>query len=261
MANPHDDAPEVAPDLLDNPDGGQVYATGTVVQQEHGVVIAGVSLGNRYYRNTERLVRFLLTLGYAVNVFIPTQPYVHTLRALGWTVGDAVRKVRLDGNRLVRQALAGATDVDAEHPDEHPLYHLVDWEGEVAEAQPYQAALNAIRDLYNNNEVFAAAVRDTTNTVLNKNPKKEESQGIEIGINVGKDFLLEELAFLWAAHPVLGIDAETSISYVYHEPWPIFERFVNGEFFGGDGEPQALVEAGITVQHLGITVYHYPEDA
>ena len=42
-----------------------------------------------------------------------------------------------------------------------------------------------------------------------------------------RQYLLEELAFLLAVKQMFN---ESAFSYLYHRPWPIFERLVNGDY-------------------------------
>lgn len=125
---------------------------------------------------------------------------------------------------------------------------IIDWNGEVARNRFYKRSLEKIRKLYNRTKPSRQKDRKKVKTGFRAEARRASSKSIEslkrndqsrrtqkhfnrIGkskcVNVAVNYLKKELAFVEALPRIFGCDR---IEYVYHQKWPVFEKFISGEY-------------------------------
>lgn len=181
-------------------------------------------------------------------VVIPQQPAEHTYRALGSK--DAVKRAKKNCNQLkshCRRAIDKLFNADQMAGD----FYMLDWTPEVDTHETYIAALDFIVKFYNSNVNFRRDVARSTAKVLGRNiasseDSKSKSPDAELeedeSVQEGVFYLLKELAFIISSKEMFGAN---KITVIYHRSWPVYEKFVNGEY---DGE----VKKG-----LGLAIINY----
>lgn len=194
---------------------GTVFENGYKVLNEKGLVIIWMSVGNSYF-DKEKIEEIL---GYAINSFsevkilIPYEPAIYTYLALGYDKVKASSKARLGSNRLKNHTKRVVS--------ENKNIEIVNW-AEVEKNKLYQESLKFITELYNTNKEFQKDANETTQKILaNKNGDNVSGDNIEVGV----EYLLEELAFVLASPDFFQVERTV---YQYHRPWPIYEKLVNG---------------------------------
>lgn len=208
---------------------GLASKTGSQVLEAQGTAVVGMSLGNKYFSesNIAELLGLCRGSFSDVRVMITDVIGVDTLLAEGYPRDEAIRKARLDGNALRNRIKRVIKASDG------PEVKILDWMSGI-EAHPiYQESLAEVKELYDTVDSFRNDVRAATASVLEG--KLRNGQELEFAIDTGVHYLLAELAFLGRSPEILGTE---QIAYVYHRGWPIFTNFINGEY---DGEQRVNV--------------------
>ena len=192
--------------------------------------IIGISPGNPYFteaRLTSLLKRATAEYGH-VTIMIPDTPAIHTYRALGYALNKAREKAISKGGNAIRNRL---DRVLPELGEAAAKVRVLDWEKDVAGQVAYKAAHRRICALYNCSDAFNAAVSGATAEVLENKSRyhKRNIADMSSAVQEGGKYLLAELAFLDAADQILGVPQPT---YIYHNPWPVFEHLIKGGFDG-----------------------------
>ncbi|KAL9967375.1 hypothetical protein ACROYT_G025584 [Oculina patagonica] len=217
-----------------------VFQTGQDVMANNGVVLFGMSPGNPYFKSRviEDYVEYLGKEQRRIIVVVPQQPAEHTYRALGSK--DAVKRAKKNSSQLkshCRRAIEKVGKSEAMAGD----FYMLDWTREVDTHKAYIEALDFVIKFYKNNSNFRLDVVKSTAKVLGKDAtSSDESESetsdseLEVDENIqeGVYYLLKELAFIISSKEIFRTD---SVAVIYHRSWPVYEKFVNGDY---DGEPK-----------------------
>jgi tRNA-dependent cyclodipeptide synthase len=202
---------------------GPVFEVGRMVQQEKKSIILGISINNSYFSRDliNSLLPHVLKNHDQVFAFIPEEPSIYTFQGLGYSRQDAERRAYQNGKRLSQWV--------STHIQQPEQGKVLKWSQDIGKNNIFSWSKLDIHDLYAKNSDFASAVQEATQEVVKEKHKKTIT--LKDAVQMASHFLLEELAFLWRAHEILNLDPTSDIAYIYHRRWPVFERFVNGEFF------------------------------
>jgi len=209
---------------------GQAYEHGYDIAKKNGTAIVGMSPGNSYFKKEtiDELLQECTKNFSKIIVMIPNKPAVHTYKALGYTDSEAERKARLKSNALCNSTKEIISKLKETYSGE---IAIAKWDSPVAKSQDYQRESEKILQLYENNGQFKKDVRNTTKKVIEN--KMKPGLDLEKSLDEGVKYLLSELTFVSAYSKFYNTD----VAYVYHNPWPIYENYVNGIY---DGERQNL---------------------
>lgn len=181
-----------------------------------------MSAGNSYFTEgrIENLIGFALNKFDEVLVMAPDEPAEHTYRALGYEDNKAKRKARLNASLLQNRARRVIESLDE---DQKNKIKVVDWIDEVLPNKLYQGELEHISELYRCDKSFSRNALQATKEVLDKKSDnvKEESYSEAVF------YLLKEIAFIIASKDIYNA---TSINYIYHKPWGIYQKLIEGEY-------------------------------
>lgn len=202
---------------------GTAFENGYSILRDRGLAIVGMSPGNSYFKKVVigNLLKYCAGRFSQVRIMIADKPAEHTYKAIGYTLQEAERKARLNGNTFQNHSLRsidGILDSDIT---------LVEWKKEIDTHEAYQIELEKVEKLYRDNREFRKEARDTTKAVLEG--KLKPDMEMENAIDEGVNYLLKELAFLSASPKIFSVER---VAYVYHESWRIYESFVDGRFDG-----------------------------
>lgn len=233
-----------------------VFQTGLDVMTDNGVVLFGMSPGNPYFKSgvIEDYVNYLGKEKRRVIVVVPQQPAEHTYRAMGSK--DAVKRAKKNSNQLKSQCRRAIAKVS--HADQMAgEFYMLDWTREVDTHEAYIAALDFIVKFYKSNSDFRQDVIRSTAKVLGKNTaSSEDSESVnkicgessdseieeDESVQEGVYYLLKEMAFIISSKEMFGTN---KIAVIYHRSWPVYEKFVNGDY---DGEAK---------EGLGLAIINY----
>ena len=202
---------------------GTVFKTGYNVFNEKGCVIVGLSQGNSYFKVDliNNLLNFCKNNFSFVNIMNADKPSIYTYLALGHSLEKSVKKANKNGklltnhcNKFISKSLSSK-------------FNLFDWGVEIDSNKIYQDELKRLKVLFESNLKFKDDVCNTTKSVLEN--KILDVSKLDLGISIGVNYLLCELAFLSVSCDLFGID---KIAYIYHNRWEVFENFVNGVYDG-----------------------------
>lgn len=190
--------------------------------------VIGMSPGNSYFKLDviKQILNKALDEYPRVGVFIPDVPAISTYIALGYPENRArTDKAIAQGNALknkVRNA------IETEHLDASRI-RIFDWEKDgIEDNEEYRKQFQWIQGVYETNDEFRKDADAATAEVLNDNPFRKIPIGEE-QIKKGAHYLLSEFAFMLFLPHYLN---EGLVGYVYHKPWPVFERLIAGEYTG-----------------------------
>jgi cyclo(L-tyrosyl-L-tyrosyl) synthase len=185
--------------------------------------IIWMSAGNSHFKEPviKELLHFASTRFDEVIVLCPDQPAEHTFRALGHQDNELRKKARLNANLLQNRAKRMQATLS---PPQQECVQIVEWRTDVAPNEHYLHSYKEILELFQSTPLFAADARETTRKVLEK---KTAMQLSPAAIDEGTQYLLQELAFVLAS---LQIYHATKATYIYHQPWPIYEKLIAGEY-------------------------------
>jgi len=227
-----------------------VFQTGQDVMANNGVVLFGMSPGNPYFKSRviEDYVEYLGKQQRRIIVVVPQQPAEHTYRALGSK--DAVKRAKKNSSQLkshCRRAIEKVSKTDQMAGE----FYVLDWTREVDTHEAYIEALDFVIKFYNSNFNFRQDVAQSTAKVLGKDTvsskdSESESSDSELedneSVQEGVYYLLKELAFIISSKEMFRTN---QIAVIYHRSWPVYEKFVNGDY---DGEPK---------RGLGLAIINY----
>lgn len=190
--------------------------------------VIGMSPGNSYFRLhvIKEILKKALGEYPRVGVLIPDVPAISTYVALGYPENRArTDKAIAQGNALknrVREA------IDTEHLDASRI-RIFDWEKDGIESnEEYRRQFQYVKDLYESNKEFKKDADAATADVLNDNPFQKIPIGEE-QVRKGVHYLLSEFAFMLFLPEYMN---EELVGYIYHKPWPVFERLIAGNYTG-----------------------------
>jgi len=187
--------------------------------------IIGMSPGNSYFKEAqiERLLKYFYSSRKKLCVFVPDVPAISTYEGLGYSKSKAQTKAMSKGNNLKNKVAKIAIDLDI--PSE--ALHVLDWKKEITSDGKYIDIYEHILKRFNRSQSFSQDVRESTRSVLEKNQFKSPitTNAVDIAIH----YILSEFAFLAYAPEFFNME---SIEYIYHKPWPVYEKFINGEYDG-----------------------------
>ena len=161
-----------------------------------------------------------------VGIFVPDIPAIATYVALGYPENIArVKKVIPQGNNLKNRV---KTSINTEGLPPEKI-RIFEWQKEDFENnQLYLEAFNFVRELYNTNIDFKKDIKDETANVLENNIFKKQTV-TDSSIEIGVHYIISEFSFLLFISKYLK---QEKITYVYHHSWPVFEKFIKGEYDG-----------------------------
>jgi len=186
--------------------------------------IIGMSPGNSYFKDevvTALLNKVVEQYGQTA-VLIPDIPAIATYVALGYPKNIARREKALPQRNALRNKVQRAMD-ELEYSTAQ--VHIVDWEAEVESDPLYKEKYEIVSQLYKTNPAFQEAANAATRDVL-EGAEKEISD-IETAVQIAVHYLLSELAFMEFAPQHFQYK---NVTYVYHRLWPVYERYISGEF-------------------------------
>ncbi|CAH3164920.1 unnamed protein product [Porites lobata] len=226
-----------------------VFKTGQDVMAGNGVVLFGMSPENPYFKShvIEDYVQYLGKDERRIIVVVPQQPAEHTYRALGSK--DAVKRAKKNSSQL-KSHCRRAIDKVSKTDDVPGEFYMLDWTSEVDKHEVYIAALDYIISFYKSNSYFRQDVARSTAKVLGKDSTSSESESESSdseledneSVQEGVYYLLKELAFIISSKEMFRTE---SVAVIYHRSWPVYEKFVNGDY---DGKPK---------EGLGLAIINY----
>ncbi len=189
--------------------------------------IIGMSPGNGYFKQgvIDQLLEKAVNEFEHVGVFIPDVPAVATYIALGYPENIARGKKAIpQGNNLKNRVKTSITTKRL--PSEK--IRVFNWKEEVEGNKIYENYFAKVKELYANNASFKQDINEATNEVLKNNPFKKKEITLS-AIETGTHYILSEFAFLIFISEYLS---QEKITYIYHHPWTVFEKFIKGEYDG-----------------------------
>lgn len=216
---------EIKTDLI-----GSCFKNGYKVLENKGLAIIGMSPGNSYFKQQtiHDLIAFTAQRFTLTYIWIPDIPAEHTYKALGYTALEAQRKARQKGNNLRNHSKRAIEALSNYSLDNKCL--IMDWNTDIESNKVYQEKFKYVQKLYSENLEFCNDVQSETKRVLDAYPHKKESTSKNlIALNEGTQYLLKELAFFLAAQKILN---NSQITLLYHQRWPVFEKFFSGYYDG-----------------------------
>ena len=216
------------------------FFLGKYILNNYGYALVGISLGNSYFKEDILITFFekIKNMFCHIYIFIPTLPYIHTLRAKNIT-SNPERKSKRDSiamNNMVNKIIEKYKN----------FITLIKWDKDITKNEEYKSSLEYLKQLYKDNTHFKTTIRLTSEKVIEgkyKDISKEES------IDHAKNFLLEEIAFLRKSDKILGISKP--ITYIYKEKWDIFEKYTQKEFDEGcDNIGFLVIEVSTTKEFI-----------
>ena len=182
----------------------------------------GVSLFNSLF-DREYIVR-CLTLAQSSNVepliYIPDKPYVHTMRALGYSEKEAKRKV----SKQLRWTINKVKD--AVEPFEIDLDSILHLHSDIQSRERYDLVRQQVQNEYENNDLFRGLChREAKETLISKN----KSDVCHDDIEQATLFLLEEIPVIIASSYILGFGTTL---FLYRRAAPVFEHIFQEQVFG-----------------------------
>lgn len=190
--------------------------------------VIGMSPGNSYFKL--EVITQLLKKGLEeyprIGIFIPDVPAIATYLALGYPENRArTDKAIAQGNALKNKVRSA---IETESLDVSRI-RIFEWEKDgIEDNDKYREKFQWIQDLYESNSEFRKDADAATAEVLNENPFRKipiEDEQIKKGVH----YLLSEFAFMLFLPDYLN---EEQVGYIYHKPWPVFERLIAGEYTG-----------------------------
>lgn len=217
---------------------GIAHEQGYKTAHEHGAALIWMSAGNSHFKEKviEELLSFCSEQFSTIFVMAPENPAEHTYKGQGYSEAKARRKAQLNANLLMNRAKRVQKKLR-----KHNII-LKDWSDHIEKNETYKVALTALQALYKKSTSFRDDVRSTTKPVIEHNLKPNMS--LELGVTEAKNYLLKELAFVLVANQIFKVP---QLAYVYHRDWPIYRKFIAGEY---DSKPK---------DHLGFLIVNSNE--
>lgn len=196
------------------------------------LLIIGMSPGNSYFRQEviDQIIPYALSRYEKIAIFIPDFPAISTYIALGYPENIARREKAIPQGNAFRNRIQKT--VVSQKINTLSVY-VFDWKNEEIEnLSGYRESYSYIKNLYFTNKDFENDINDATEQVLAHNPfKKKEITPSDV--RIGTHYILSEFAFL--IFLPLYKKEFTSFTYGYHNPWPVWEKFIAGEY---DAKPK-----------------------
>jgi tRNA-dependent cyclodipeptide synthase len=201
-------------------------------------LLLAMCLNNGYYNreNIYRMLKFALAFSDRVQIFATDGPAKHNYEALGKAKEKIPAITRLARNRLHNQCGDALERINATLPPEKQRsITFMEWE-EIYKDPKYQESYRALKDLYVQGGEFHKDINDTSERVLLNRIAIEKE--VEAVLSIGIEYVIEELAFILAYRSLdatskpIGDHGNNGFSYFYYEPWPVFEKLVNGDYDG-----------------------------
>ena len=226
--------PTPTPSLLSNgPLSHPTFALGNDVFAQGSNAIVGLSAANSYYNRerTAETVAWSAAWFKRTHAFIPGILSRYTFEAKGHSHTKSRQKAVQAENRLRRFAEEGEQLV------KRRAVGFAAKTGEVSipkwtDIQTHPAFLESLfftRERLYDSSIFRTAVHESCLEVVTNGRRPNAADSIDESIDLAREFLLQELAFLWRCDEILG--ANEPMVYIYHRRWPVFEQFAAGEFF------------------------------
>jgi cyclo(L-tyrosyl-L-tyrosyl) synthase len=195
---------------------------------ENKLLIIGMSPGNGYFKQevVNRLLTYCVSNFNQVEVLIPDIPATSTYVALGYPENKARSKAILQGNNFRNRI---NSTISNKNLDSNKI-RVLNWEKDnIENNQLYREAFDHVQNLYERNLDFQKDINLATEKVLINNQFKKKEINQE-DIVVGTHYIISEFAFnLFISNSVQGYD---NFVYGYHRPWPVWEKFIAGEYDG-----------------------------
>jgi len=196
---------------------------------EDKLLVIGMSPGNGYFKQEviDKLLVFGLSKYQKIAIFIPDIPAIATYVAIGYPEDIARNKKAISQGNNFRNRIQTSILNQNLNPNQITIF---DWQKEDIENNPdYRKAFNYLKDLYKTNVNFQKDINLATEPVLKNNPfrKKELT---EKDIEIGTHYILSEFAFIIFLPSYLN--EYSGFIYGYHNPWPVWEKFIAGEYDG-----------------------------
>jgi len=189
-----------------------------------GLAIVGMSVGNGYFKRSkiDELLNYTSENYDPVSVMITDKPAIHTYLAVGYSEKEAKRKARLNGNTL-RNHCNNTIDSLVRNNT-----RIIDWDEDIFSQECYVEEYGKIKNLYEQDPFFREDARETTHAVLQRKIELRKTEiELDVAIDEGVEYLLEELAFLLISPRLFGVD---KVKYIYYRKWPIFNRLISGNY-------------------------------
>ncbi|MBP6925606.1 MAG: tRNA-dependent cyclodipeptide synthase [Candidatus Pacebacteria bacterium] len=193
------------------------------------LLVIGMSPGNSYFKQEviNKLLVFSLGEYENIEILIPDVPAISTYVALGYPENIARKEKAIPQGNAFRNRLVKA--IEQESLDGSRI-HIGNWrKDEIEENIEYQTQYLQLKDLYQNNEDFRKDINKATSDVLLENPFKKKDITIS-DIEIGTHYIISEFAYMLSL-PILKKDFNLFV-YGYHKPWPVWEKFIEGEYDG-----------------------------
>jgi hypothetical protein len=172
----------------------------TITIHMENILIIGMSPGNGYFKQEviDKLLVFALNKYQNIAVFIPDVPAISTYIALGYPENIARNKKAISqGNNFRNRIKKSILD----------------------------------QNLDKNNIQFKLDINSATETVLLHNPIKKKDILLE-DIEIGTHYIISEFAFMLFLPQYVDLAQYKYFTYGYHNLWPVWEKFISGEYDG-----------------------------
>ena len=191
------------------------------------ILIVGMSPGNGYFKQPviDHILQFCLEKYENIAIFIPDIPAISTYVALGYPENIARGKKAIPQGNNFRNRIQKSI---LEQKLDSGRIIIFNWQKEnIEEKKEYKNAFTFVKDLYINNEEFRKDINSATEAVLMDNPFKKKDITLK-EIEIGTHYILSEFAFMmFLPHHLIKF---TGFVYGYHNPWPVWEKFIAGEY-------------------------------
>jgi tRNA-dependent cyclodipeptide synthase len=186
--------------------------------------IIWMSAGNSYFREQViyRTLVFASERFHDIIILSPDKSAEHTFLALGYEKSIARKKAHLNANLLINRAGRAVAQLKTQKPETN--FILPDWDG-IEATDAYKSCHDKIKELYNEDNEFRKDARSATESVLAA--KTKTKLNLQSAVDIGVQYLLEELAFVMAAPELYGLK---SVTYLYHKKWEIYEKLISGRY-------------------------------
>lgn len=213
--------------------GSQIRASTRSMHTIENILIIGMSPGNGYFKQevVNKLISFGLQKTSTIGIFIPDVPAISTYISLGYPKNIArVKKAIPQGNNFRNRIQKTIQD---QNLDKDKII-IFNWQKElIDEKSAYRKAFNYVSDLYKNNINFKNDINLATEAVLKSNPFKKKEITL-VDVEIGTHYILSEFAFMLFLPSYLP--QYKQFIYGYHNPWPVWEKFISGKYDGNKKE-------------------------
>jgi tRNA-dependent cyclodipeptide synthase len=149
---------------------------------------------------------------------LPDIPAISTLKSFGYPEKEAKQKAKLACNNLQNKCVRYLDERAS-----RSAYEIVRWD-RLQNNTDYVHGLEDLTDLYSTDSKFNDAIRNTTKNVILNN---STPLSMELAIDFGVQFILQELAFIVNAPVILG---EQGTAYIYHLDMPVLVDLLDDKY-------------------------------